>query len=729
MNDAGKTKAELIAELETLRARLRELESAEAEHERTERSLRESEVKYRRIFENANDMIYTHDLEGNFTSANPATVRTYGYPMDEFVRLDISDMVAPEYVPIAMENLGKKLHGITYTEPYELLTLAKDGSHVWVEVSSCLISEAGRPVSVQGILRDITERKRAEEALRRARDELEMRVQERTAELTAANRQLQREIAEHRRTEEALRESERRYRLLAENVTDVIWTTDLDLRFTYISPSTTRLRGHSVREAMAQTLDEMLVPASYKRAIATFEELPPRDRLSEEVDPLQSWTLELEVTRKDGGTVWTEVKTSLLRDSDGCPVGLLGITRDISERKRAEAERAELQEQLHQAQKMEAVGQLSAGIAHDFSNLLAVVLGHADRAKRLTPADSAIAEVLDAIEQAGLQAMDVAKSLLTFSRSVPTARESVNLSALVEDSTRLLRRMLPASIASEVDASCEAPLWVRADSTQLQQVILNLLINARDAMPNGGRLHVSVCQANPDDAIDLPGGADPAPGWARIEVSDTGVGMSPEVRSRVFEPFFTTKQRGQGAGLGLSIVHGIVEDHGGRVGVRSEVGKGSTFAILLPCIEPGAKVASPEAMPAAAPEPTGVILLAEGHRLLREIMVSALRACGYEVVQAGDGSSAIARYEEHRDDVGLLILDQDLPVQRGQDGLDRLRAEAGRIPVIIISAGADAASGTRLGDRTVQLYRPFTMPELCRLVRQVLDVRAGQEGR
>ena len=728
MNDSGKTKAQLTGELEGLRARLCELESAEAEHERAERSLRESEVKYRRIFENANDMIYTHDLAGNFTSANPATVRTYGYEMDEFVRLDISNMVAPEYVPIAMENLQKKLHGITYTEPYELLTLSKDGSHVWVEVSSCLISEAGRPVSVQGILRDITERKRAEEALRRARDELEMRVQERTAELTAANRQLQREIAEHRRTEEALRESERRYRLVAENVTDVIWTTDLDLRFTYISPSTTRLRGHSVQEAMAQTLQEMLVPASYERAIATFEELPPRDRLSEEVDPLQSWTLELEVTRRDGGTVWTEVKTSLLRDSDGRPVGLLGVTRDVTERKRAEAERAELQEQLHQAQKMEAVGQLSAGIAHDFSNLLAVVVGHADQAKRLTSAGSPIAEVLDAIEQAGLQAMDVAKSLLTFSRGVPTEREPVNLCALVEDSTRLLRRMLPASIESAVDASCESPLWARADGTQLQQVVLNLLINARDAMPDGGRLHVSVSGAKADDAIDLPGAADQVPGWARIEVSDTGVGMSPEVRSRVFEPFFTTKQRGEGAGLGLSIVHGIVEDHGGRVEVRSAVGEGSAFTILLPCIQPDTTTSPPDAIPVAAQGRGDVILLAEGHRLLREIMVSALRACGYEVVQASDGGSAMACYEEHRGDVGLLILDQDLSARRGVDCLDRLRTEADPIPVIIISAGADAASEPRLEGGAALLHRPFTMPELCRLVRQVLGAQGGQEG-
>ncbi len=724
MSDLRKTQADLMAELEVLRARVRELDRAEIEHARVEESLRESEAKYRGIFENANDMIYSHDMEGNFTSANPATVRTYGYSLEEFLKLDITYVVDAAYVPIARENIRKKLEGMTYTEPYELLTRARDGSPVWVEVSSRLIREQGRPVGVQGILRDITERKRAEEALRQARDELERRVQERTAELTAANEQLQREVAEHRRTEAALRESERRYRLLAENVTDVIWTTDLDLKFTYISPSTTHLRGYTVEEAMSQRLDDMLVPASYEAAMKVFQDLPPPEKMTEE-DLHRSWTLELEVARKDGSTAWTEVKTSLLRDSDGRPVGLLGVTREITERKRAEGERAKLQEQLHQAQKMEAVGQLAAGVAHDFTNLLALILGHTEQAKRAVPGRANVHESLGMIEQVGQQATEVAKSLLTFSRNLPSEKRPVDLGALVAESTRLLRHMLPASVELAAETGCDPPLWVHADRAQMQQVILNLIINARDAMPEGGALHVRVRPEPVDggrvDAEEAGG----QPRLACIEVSDTGVGMPSEVRSRIFEPFFTTKPRGEGTGLGLSIVHGIVVDHGGRVEVRSKVGAGSTFTVVLPCVEAGQLPTGAKAAP-ARPGRGGLILLAEHHRLLREIMVSSLRSLDFEVVSAGDGRAALDQYERHRDEIRLIILDAGLRTESGFDPLGPLEESERAVPTVLISdeVGGELEDGR--DRRVVLLRRPFAMPELCRLVQGILDEGAGQ---
>jgi PAS domain S-box-containing protein len=720
MGDSRKTKAQLIEELTSLRGRVEELTRAQAQREWAEATLRQSEARYRRIFENAHDMIYTHDLEGNFTSANPAMIKTYGYTCEEFLRLNISDVVDASYLPIARENIEKKLRGFTYTEPYQLLTRAKDGSGVWVEVGSFLILEDAGYLGVQGILRDITERKRAEEALRRARDELEIRVQERTAELIAANRELQREIVEHKRTEAALRESERRYRLLAENATDVIWTTDLDLRFTYISPSTQRLRGYSVRHAMTQTLKDMLTGESYDVAMKTFLEIPPPAKLRDE-DLLRTWTLELELTCKDGSRVWTEVKISFLRDSDGRPVGFLGVTRDITERKRAEVEKGKLQEQLHQAQKMEAVGQLAAGAAHDFSNLLAVILGRAEQARKALPADSAALEPLNMIEQVGQQAMEAARSLLAFSRNLPTNKMPVNVGSLVDESSRLWRRMLPAAIKLQVETSADPPLWVNADSTQLQQVMLNLILNARDAMPSGGTLLVRVSPAITESPKKPPEGPEATDAMARIEVRDDGVGMSPDIVPRIFEPFFTTKPRGQGTGLGLSIVHGIVEDHGGRVRVQSTPGRGSAFTILLPSLQTKTLGRSED-----AERPGALVLLAEAHRLLREIMVSVLRSRGYDVLQAQDGASAMNCYRENSGRIRMLVLDEELPERSGFDCLAEIRSEDNRTPAIVISSRSDAELKAQLDPLTIVLGKPFGVPELGDLVARTLSASATQ---
>ncbi len=720
MSDVRRSKAQLIEELSELRSLVEELAHNREEHERTEESLRQSEVKYRRIFENAHDMIYTHDLEGNFTSANPAVIRGYGYSVEEFLRLNIRQVVHPEYLPVAVSNLKKKLHGITYTEPYQLLTMAKDGSPVWVEVASCLITEQNRPVGVQGILRDITERKRVEEALRRARDELEIRVQERTAELLTANQQLQKEIEEHERAEQALRESEGRYRLLAENVSDVIWTTDLNLRLTYISPSTAKLRGFTVQEAMAQSLDQMLTPASYQLAVRTFHEMLALDR-TVGLSPERAWTFELEFTRKDGSTTWSEIKTSFIREAQGQIVGVLGVSRDITERKRAETERVILQEQLHQAQKMQAVGQLAAGIAHDFSNLTSVILGHADQARKLIAADHPAAPAVELIEQVGRQIAMTAKSLLTFSRNLPSEKKAASLCELVDESTRLLRRMLPATCEMSVHA-CDPPIWVSADSGLIQQVILNLIINARDAMPNGGRITVDVFPAEASGSGTRGASHPDKPEFAVVRVRDEGVGMSQEIMSRIFEPFFTTKERGRGTGLGLSIVHGIVTEHGGRIEVQSEAGQGSVFSIYLPCIGVGRTIRQPR-----APGSAGVVLLAEGHRLLREIMVSALRALHFDVLQAVDEASVMSEYLTHQESIRLLILDTAHQGINGMACLARLRAAGSHTSAILLTGDAEGDRIDEGDSNTIVLGKPFAVPELIRRVREVVGLN-DEEG-
>ncbi len=405
--------------------------------------------------------------------------------------------------------------------------------------------------------------------------------------------------------------------------------------------------------------------------------------------------------------------------------GRLGRT---IERVWAEEDREALQEQLHQAHKMEAVGQLAAGVAHDFSNLLTVIRGHADRAGTMLAGENRARKELEQIQEATHQAADLTRALLTFSRKLPAEKKPIDLCAVVQESERLLRRVLPAAVQLEVDAACESPLWVNADQTQVHQVVLNLAINARDAMPDGGTLRVALSSMVESDIGDLPEAPDSGGSAARLVVADTGVGMSPEVQTRIFEPFYTTKTRGQGTGLGLSIVHGIVKDHGGHIEVRAEVGKGTTFTVVLPCIRSGA-VAEPVRSATITPKGRGeLILLAEDNQHVRGIIASTLESLGYNVTLAEDGITALGIFAQHDKEIRLLILDADLPARSGPDCLRELRDKGVKTPAIVITGNVDFES-SELDDETVLLRKPFGMPELASTVSVALGTDAGQEMR
>ncbi len=401
-----------------------------------------------------------------------------------------------------------------------------------------------------------------------------------------------------------------------------------------------------------------------------------------------------------------------------------------SERKRAQAqhERAALQEQLHQAQKMEAIGQLAGGVAHDFNNLLTVIAGNTAPIARASPTNRDVAQALEAIERAVEQASGLTHSLLTFSQKLPANKKPVDLCAVVDNAARLLHGALPKTVKLVISTDCRPAPWVYADATQLQQVLLNLAINARDAMPTGGTLRIAVGRAAPAGrAAEAKATGDSRPGAASsvyLEVSDTGMGIPPEIQARIFEPFFTTKERGQGTGLGLAIVHGIVQDHGGHIAVRSEVGAGSTFIITLPCTASDA-AAGGQALPTLSWGHGELLLLAEANQQAREIMAAELRALGYEVVQVADGGTALAQCRQHRQRVRLLILDVDLPQRRGPDCLRTLRAEGMQTPVILTAGKALVDDVGESDPATAVLRKPFQMAELGRLVSAMLGLETA----
>jgi len=376
------------------------------------------------------------------------------------------------------------------------------------------------------------------------------------------------------RAQEQLRESEQRYRLLAENVTDVIWTMDLDLRYTYVSPSVNLLRGYSSDEAMAHTLEETLAPASVETALGVFAERMKQNDFS------RLAVMELEMRRKDGSTVWTETTASFLLAGDGEPIGILGMTRDITERRRVQDERQKMEQQIQLTGRLAAVGELAAGVAHELNNPLAAVQGFAQLLAERKDLDESMRGDVETIHKEAKRASRITSNLLSFARKHEPEKRLISINDALAQSVDLhayRMRVNNIEISSDPDPGLPATM---ADSHQMQQVFVNLITNAEQAMTEAhGKGTLSIKTEAVDEVI-------------RITFSDDGPGIPEENLTNIFDPFFTTKAVGKGTGLGLSICFGIVQQHGGHLHAGNEPGKGATFVVEIPIVSEGQAVAN-----------------------------------------------------------------------------------------------------------------------------------------
>jgi len=515
------------------------------------------------------------------------------------------------------------------------------------------------------------------------------------------------DISDRKRATDALRESEVRYRTLFEFAGDGIFLMEGN-RFVDCNE-----RG---REMFGCPRDQIIGAGPEKFS-------PPRQPdgrdTKEKADELIAAALtggpqrlEWQHQRADGTLFDAEV--ALTRVELGEKRMLLAAVRDVTERNRSQRAQAALREELHQSQKMEAVGQVAGGAAHDFNNLLTVILGNAELARLTLPEDSSARGLLDQITQAAKQASALTRSLLTFSRRLPAAKTRIDLRTSVRETADMLRRVLPASIELEVEGDTGEPLHVQADPTRIQQVLMNLALNARDAMPDGGTLRIAAAAEPSADA----------PERAVLSVTDTGVGMTPEVLRRIFEPFFTTKPRGQGTGLGLSIVHGIVADHGGRIEAVSTPGEGSIFTVALPIARAAAGGEQPNPL-AEAPLGAGQkLLLAEDDPLVAQTVTAMLRSLRYDVEKVPDGEALLDRVRAEPKRFRLLIVDVDLPKRGGLDALRQLRTDGVPTPAIVITGTIAPELGPELAN-TDLLTKPFEARDLAETVARMLE--AGQE--
>jgi len=587
-----------------------------------------------------------------------------------------------------------------------------------------LLSEAKLKVDSMNkkLSEEMVIRRQAEDELRAHRDRLEELVAERTAEL--------------QKTNERLAASESSYRLMADNITDMIWTADLDLKFTFISPSVTRFFGYSVDEALELNFDKWNTPESFARVSQIYSEQLELEKTGN-LDHGRYINVQLEHIRKDGTVVPVEVTVAFLRNADGEPIGLVGITRDISERISAEEEARKMEEQLAQAQKMEAIGTLVGGIAHDFNNILAGIIGSFDlldrylKDEKLEKRDK-IRKYINLGMESSLRSAELVKQLVVLSRKHEISLTPIDISDPLNHVVEICRNSLPKNV--EIDYKpAGSPYVIMGDIVQIEQVLLNLCINSSHSMTimrekggkQGGVLKIRVSEVKSDyikrelcsEAIHYEGD------WIKIEISDTGIGMDDETVKRIFEPFFSLKKQGEGSGLGLSISYNIIKQHRGFIHVYSEPGTGSRFSVCIPSynnvegFEPDRRTLDEISMG------SGTILVIDDEPVLLNIAKGFLEESGYNVLTADTGDEGIMIYRENFDDIAGVLVDLSMPGKSGLEVYMELREINSEVKVLLASGMLDTDS-LRTAEKTGikgTVQKPYLASELSYKLKSVLS--------
>ena len=526
---------------------------------------------------------------------------------------------------------------------------------------------------------------------------------------------------EHVSTVETLRVSEERSRLIAENAKVVIWLMDLDLQYSYISPYIKHNLDYTPEEYVLKPLYEVLTPASLEKILQLFSEELEKEK-NPDRDPARSRTIEVEHIHRDGRIIWAEIHMTFIRDAEGKAVGILGITRDITEQRRENEEREKLQAQLYQAQKMESVGRLAGGVAHDFNNMLTAILGHAELAlMTCDPADPLRAD-LQAIEESALRSADLVRQLLAFARKQTVAPKVLDLNDTVAGMLKMLRRLIGEDITFAWMPG--AGVWpVKIDPSQIDQLLANLCVNARDAIVGVGKITIETGNEVFDPA-DYAFHPTVVPGeYVLLAVSDDGCGMDQEVLDRIFEPFFSTKEPGKGTGLGLATVYGIVKQNEGFINVYSEPGRGTTVKIYLPRFRGQTLEATTESRPEAPPGRGETVLLVEDDPLILGVGRTMLEKLGYTVLAAGTPGEAVLQAKSHAAELQLLITDVVMPEMNGRDLAILLKATQPGLKCLFSSGyTADVIAHSGVLDEGVHfLQKPFSLKTLATKVREALE--------
>ena len=514
---------------------------------------------------------------------------------------------------------------------------------------------------------------------------------------------------ERKRAEQELRESEERYRDLVENAHDMIYSHDLDENYTSINKAGEQITGYTREEVLAMNLTKTIAPEHLEKV---------REMLRKKLEGENVTACEMEMIAKDGHRVPVEANTRLVFH-DGVPVGVQGIARDVTERKH-------LEEQLRQSQKMEAIGQLAGGVAHDFNNLLTAINGYSGLALQRIDDNHPLKGYLEEIKKAGDRAANLTRQLLAFGRKQILQPLAINLNDVVTDVNKMLRRLIGEDIqlTSKLDSGLKK---IKADPGQVEQVLVNLVVNARDAMPQGGNLTIETSSVDLDQDYAGRHVGVVAGSYVMLAVSDTGTGMDEVTQARIFDPFFTTKEKGKGTGLGLSTVYGIVKQSGGNIWVYSEPGQGTTFKVYFPELAVSPQTTAVVSVEPAIPGGSETILLVEDEDVVRGLARTILEHAGYNVLEASCGDDAVRMGLQRVEPIDLLLTDVVMPETSGKEVADRLGEMQPGLRVLFMSGYTDEAIVHHgVLDANVEfIQKPFTPASLAKKVREVLDSELG----
>ncbi len=632
------------------------------EHKQFEEALQQSEEKYRNLISNIQDGVFL--IQGTkIRFANEAFAKMAGYTVEDVIGKDFREFVAPEDLEMVMDYYHRRLAGEDVPREYEFRGKHRDGAKIIVSLNTGLINYNGQVASL-GTVKDITEHKRAEEQIR-----------EQAALLDKA--------------QEAI----------------LVW--NLEDSITYWNKSAQRLYGWTAEEVISKNANELL----YKNK----EESPHPIESNKSVIERGEWSGELHHVTKDGREIIVESSWTLMRDNKGEPKSILVINTDITGKKN-------LEQQLLRAQRMESIGTLASGISHDINNVLAPIMLSLELLKEKFT-DNESQTLIDILDRSARRGASLIKQVQSFARGVEGECIPLQTAHLISEIRQIAKETFPRSI--EIRTETQKGLWtISGDATQLHQVLMNLCVNARDAMPDGGILSISAENHFIDENfahvnIDARVGR-----YIVIDVTDTGTGIPSKIMDRIFEPFFTTKELGKGTGLGLSTALGIVKSHGGFINVYSEVGKGTTFKVNLPAITTTEIQKAEEPYREFAKGHGELILVVDDEDRIRDITSSVLKTRGYGVLTASNGMEAIALYEQNRDEIKLVLMDMMMPVMDGQAGIQELHKINPELKIIAASGLTEKDKLTKAaGTMNAFLPKPYTTEKLLRTIHEVLSAK------
>ena len=637
-----------------------------------ERALKKNEKKYRDLIDNTPDLRYRTDMDGRIIFISPSILKLSGYTVQEAIGLKMAEDLY--LIPEERKKLIAVLQRDGYIDDFESQIRRKDGSTWWASTNAHFFkNDKGTILGVEGVTRDITDRKQAEDALK---------------------------------------EREEQYRAVVDNLGDSIMRYDCDYRHIYANPTALETTGLAADRYLGKTHHEM----GFSEHLCQLWE--KNIQLVFDTGKQQNSEFDVELAQ---GKMSMELQLNPEFATNGTVKSVIGISRDVTVRKQAEAEKTQLESLLRQAQKMEAIGTLAGGIAHDFNNILFPIVGFAEMLQEDLPQNSPEQESITEVLQAALRASDLVKQILTFSRQSDKELKPVKLQSILKEALKLLGSSIPKTIdiQTDIDPNCGV---VVADPTQMHQIIMNLATNAYHAMQDsGGKLKISLIQAQ-IESIPL-GFSELIPGkYALLKVIDTGIGIKKNVMDKIFDPYFSTKEKGKGTGLGLSVVQGIVKSCNGDIHIYSEPGKGTEIHVYLPIMKKASNSGKQDSL---QPIQGGSerILLVDDEKAIIKMEQQVLERLGYQITSKTDSVEALEVFKANPNDFDLIITDMTMPKMTGLQLTNEIKAVKTDIPVIICTGFSDQINEEISAELGIQGYvtKPVIKREIAQTIRDVIE--------